>query len=297
MKKLTFSGRVFILRTQALGSIWFQAKFHDLPKEKINEIEKIIKTFICKGKQKAPIKYKIMKLPKDLGGLNVPDIDLQYKVLRTSWIKAYQDSNNRADWKPIVNYIIDTMTNSKRLGKDIVAYPKRYPKSSTKHFWATNLKAFKHLGGFITENHGKLIYTPKRAMNESITAFTDITNLMIKGINTLSKIAKTSLEGEITLNTPRTIKSENRLPRVMNKSAWEKLEQAIPKDTIPPNFILTEDEQSAKIMEINQVGPKQYISTNYRAKRAMEHLDEIIFEKTDSPARPYKRNKFIEDKY
>jgi len=50
-------------------------------------------------------------------------------------------------------------------------------------------------------------------------------------------------------------------------------------------------------MEINQVGPKQYISTNYRAKRAMEHLDEIIFEKTDSPARPYKRNKFIEDKY
>ena len=93
----SYEGRVLILRTQALGSIWFQAKFHELTEAKISIIEKTIKIFICKNKQKAPIKYNVMKLPRDLGGMNVSDIRLQYQVLSTGWIKAYYDSNNKAD--------------------------------------------------------------------------------------------------------------------------------------------------------------------------------------------------------
>lgn len=68
----SYEGRILALRTQALGSIWFQAKFHELPKSKIILIEKMIKNFVCKNKQRAPIKYNLMKLPRDLGGMNVP---------------------------------------------------------------------------------------------------------------------------------------------------------------------------------------------------------------------------------
>jgi hypothetical protein len=296
LKNLSYNGRVFVLRTQAMSSIWFQAKFHDLPKEKIKSIEKMIKNFVCKSKQRAPIKYNILKLPKDLGGLNVPDIGLQYQVLRTSWIKAYLDSSNKADWKPLANMIIDNITNTPGIGKDIMLYPKRYPKISTKHFWNTNLKAFKSLNGYITDTHDKLIYTPLRAMNESITAFTNITMLMKSGINTLFKVATTSEDGEIILNTPKTIKAENRLARALSKSSWEKLNQAIPKETLPPNYIFTEDEESTKIIKINQIGHKEFTSTNYRLKRSTENFDNTIFEQTDSPIRTYKRNKVLEDK-
>ncbi len=294
MKNLSYNGRVFVLRTQAMGSIWFQAKFHDLSKDKIKKIENLIKVFICKGKQRAPVKYKILKLPKDLGGLNVPDISLQYQVLRTSWLKAYLDSNNNADWKPLVNMIIDHITDTPGIGKDIISYPKRYPKRSTKHFWNTNLRSFKSLNGFTTDNHGKLVYTPLRVMNESISAFTDITLLMRSGINTLSKVAKIHDEGEITLNSPSTIKMDNQLARVLPLPMWERLNQAIPKDTLPPNYIFTEDVKSTKIMEITHSGHKEYISRNFRPKRSIENFDNTIFEQTDSPSRPYKRHKLLE---
>lgn len=133
-----------------------------------------------------------MKLPKDLGGLSVPDIGLQFEVLRTSWIKSYLDSNNKADWKPLVGMTIENITKTPGIGKDIIVYPKRYPKSSTRHFWTTNLRAFKRLNGCIPDNQNQLVYTPQRALNETITTFTDITMLMKNGINRLSQIAKTS---------------------------------------------------------------------------------------------------------
>ena len=288
MKNLTFYGRVFVLKTQALSSIWFQAKFHDLPNDKIKNIEKLIKTFLCKGKQRAPIKYKIMKLPKDLGGLNVPDIKLQYQVLRTSWIKNYTDSNNKADWKPLVQMMIEHITNTPGIGKDILKYPKRYPKTSTKHFWTTNLKAFRSLNGYTIDDHSKIIYTPKRAMTETITAFTDITMLMKSGINTLSKITKITEEGQITLNTPKTIKTENRLQRAMPKSQWEKLDQSIPKDTIPPNFILTEDERSKKSWRSTKLAPKNTFQQTTELKELQTTLTILFLNAQTLPLDPIK---------
>lgn len=85
LKNLLHEGRVFILRSQALSAIWFQAKFHDLPKK---QADKLVKTFICKGKSRAPTQYKYMKFPRTLGGINVPDIEPHYNVLRMTWIKA-----------------------------------------------------------------------------------------------------------------------------------------------------------------------------------------------------------------
>ena len=84
-----------------------------------------------------------MKLPKELGGLNVPDIQLYYEVLRMSWIKSLYNSHNRSDWKPLAIMAIDTLTENPGIGKDILSYPKKFPKKSTPHFWTTNIRACK----------------------------------------------------------------------------------------------------------------------------------------------------------
>lgn len=157
LKNLSYEGRIFVLRTQALSSILFQAKFHELPKARIHEIKKIVKEFVCKNKQRAQIKFKLIKLPRDLGGMNVPDIQVQFNVLQTSWIKAYSDSRNKADWKPLAANLIDTITKTPDIGKEIIAYPRRYPKASAKNFWTTNLKAFQKLNGYTTDNQNRAI--------------------------------------------------------------------------------------------------------------------------------------------
>jgi hypothetical protein len=297
MKNPTYEGRVFILRSQALSSIWFQAKFHELTKHKILEIERIVKNFVCKGKLKAPIKYNIMKLPRDLGGLNVPDIALSHQVLRTSWIKAYYDNTNKGDWKPLVKLIIENLIDTPGIGKDIISYPKRYPKVASKHFWTTNLRAFKSLNGFTTDDHKNTIYTPTRALSETLTTFTDNTYLMKHGLSKLSQVASINPDdGSICLHSPQTIKSGNRLNRAMRKTTWDEINAKIPKETIPPKHILTEDHKSRKILEITPSSSTEYSAITYRPRQTDESPNEDIFNLSDSPLRPFKRNKLEEEK-
>lgn len=296
LKNLSHEGRVFVLRTQALGSIWFQAKFHELPKARIREIEAIVKDFVCKGKKRAPIQYNIMKLPKDLGGMNVPDIQLQFLVLRTSWIKALSDNRNKADWKPLVHNLIENITKIKGIGKDIIAYPRRYPKTSTKNFWTTNLKAFQKLKGYTTDNQDQIIYTPARLMGETIAKFSYISSLMQQGISKISEIATAHDDGSIQIHTPQTIKTNHKLARAVTRNQLNKFRAIVPIYTIPPNHILTSDEKSAKILEITPNLEHEYTVTTFRPTQQSKNLYDDIFDQSDSPIRPYKRNKIEEMK-
>lgn len=238
-----------------------------------------------------------MKLPRDLGGMNVPDISLQYQVLRTSWIKACYDFNNKADWKPLAGLLIESLTNTPGIGKDIITFPKRYPKVSSVHFWTTNLKAFKYLQGYTTDNLKNVIYTPVRAINETLTTFTDISSLMKSGINKLEQVATVNnSDCSIELHTPRTNKSENKLKRVMSKRTWDRLKESIPSNTIPPTHILTEDHKSCKILEIIQTTNNEYSAVPYRPITTNQNFNEINFEISDSPIRPFKRLKSEEEK-
>lgn len=135
-------------------------------------------------------------------------------------------------------------------------------------------------------------------MNETLTTFTDITSLMKGGINRLAQVATVNnTEGTIDLHTTRTIKSENKLSRKkMSTKTWEKLKEAIPSSTIPPKHILTEDHKSCKILEIVQSTSYEYSAVTYRPAKAIENFNEINFELSDSPIRPFKRMKSEEAK-
>jgi putative protein kinase ArgK-like GTPase of G3E family len=90
-------------------------------------------------------------------------------------------------------------------------------------------------------------------MGKTITTFTDISQLMREGINKVTQVASINKDDErISLHTPRTVKSENKLARVLSKKYWNMLNKSIPKETIPPKHILTEDSKSKKILEVIQ---------------------------------------------
>ena len=138
---LTYSGRIFVCRQQALASIWFHAKFHTLSDSHLRQIEKIIKKFVCKGKSKFLVQYNIAKLPRHLGGLNIPDIFLKNSLLRLKWIVELLDHNNNAEWRRMALPQLDQIANFRNMGSNILRYRHRLPHKKSLDFWRTNLNA------------------------------------------------------------------------------------------------------------------------------------------------------------
>ena len=309
-KNLSYEGKVMALRNQALCTIWFHAKFHHLPISRKKQIESLVKTFICKGKRRAPIQYSIMKYPRNLGGINIPDIDLQYTVLRMSWIKAFYDKHNHADWKPLVAMSIEQLSNTPGIGYHLISYPKKFPKlhgtttssdppnpedaPTPPHHWIINYNAFKKLKGTILDDRQDLLYTPQGLSGERIAAYCDMNYFTSRNVTEMSQIIKPIHEdGSVELKTPKTIKSDNRLDRLMQKRSWDSLNTKILKETRPPEFVLTSDDKSDKVIHIFQEEDK-LMGKTFRPIKIPELQETDLYEQSDSPVKQYKRNKTLE---
>ena len=286
-KFLTYEGRVFILKQQALASIWFQAKFHYLPPHRIKQIESIIKKFINNGKNRTIINYSIMKRPKESGGLGVPDIELYAACLRASWIQALLDQNNHAEWKQLAKLEIDAITNSKDIGANILNIATKRPKRAESNFWAANLKYYHQLGGKYDPELAKLSYTPTRLLNEPISTF-HFTNAINSKITKMSDIIKEFTEsGAPILLSPKSIKTKNNTNKTIYRKSLLSIEQKMPNSTIPPLYVHDEDEKSPFILEITEDSEPH----TYKAKRFRPNEEEPeIFKETNSPHKPFPRN-------
>ena len=71
------------------------------------------------------------------------------------------------------------------------------------------------------------------------------------------------------------------------------------KSTIPPTHILTEDEKSVKILEINPISETEYTTRTYRPRLLLltdDIFNDIFFDQTNSPYKSFKRSKIEEMK-
>lgn len=290
-KFLTYEGRIFVLKQQALGSIWFQAKFHYLPPDKIKEIDKIIKNFINSGKLRSPINYNIMKLPKEYGGLGAPDINLYSQCIRISWIHALMDSNNKAEWKKLAQLEIDHFSNRLGLGANILQASKKCKQLKPEHgFWQANINFFQQLGGTYDPRILNLAYTPQRLMNEPISSFCDLEILDRYQIqNTKQVIKEIKPTGGISLHSPKSLKTNFSMARILGSKARTTLINSIPSNTVPPKYMLEKKRGQESILhEISNDGLEY---KHKRLKLSPDHpRDENIYKYTDSPSKPYQRN-------
>ena len=106
-RNLTYFGKVIILKSLVISNITYIMSA--LPTFKfINKIiEKLIYSFIWKGKDK--IKRRTIIGRTDKGGLNMPDFLLQSYALKTSWLhRLLHDQNENALWKILPNIYLNS---------------------------------------------------------------------------------------------------------------------------------------------------------------------------------------------
>ena len=92
-RNLTISGKVLLINS--LMSSIFIYRMYVLPplsKPQLERIQKIIKSFLWKGK-KPKIPTCILELPKEEGGLNLCNFGTRYDAIQASWVqKAISDN-------------------------------------------------------------------------------------------------------------------------------------------------------------------------------------------------------------
>jgi len=282
-KQLTLDGKVIALKQQALSSIMFQAKFHQLTDIAIKKIDKTIHSFINNGKTKSPIKYEILKLHKEQGGIYLPDIKLMYKISRAKWIKELMNPNITSEWKQLANLEIDIIAKRHNMGINILQYPKLLTRNQG--FWYIALTSFFQLGGVYTPNFNINNYTPQRLLNEPLSTFMDNKKLNEKISNTHQIIRTFSETGAPIPTSPKSIKQQNQQPRLILKRTYEKLQSAIPDKTLPPDYVddLGEN-RSPKIAKIIKIEDDVLVRQNFK------RIKEDHFAPTGSPLRPYTRD-------
>ena len=227
----------FVCKQQALSAIWFHAKFHTLPKSRIRQIEAAIKKFICKGKSRFIINYRLAKLPRHLGGLGAPDVFVQYHTLRLSWIKALLDENNNAEWRTLAIPRLDTISKRHKMGLNILRYPHLVPKRECTDFWTTNLQSFRIFGGKVEPPNPSPHLIQLRS--EHLSTYTDSAVFLNKGVTTFNDlIASTNPNGSISYKTNQILKQEFELHRMINKNKYDRELNAFPRTFAAPNYFL-----------------------------------------------------------
>ena len=264
---LTYQGRVLVLRTQALGAITFHAKFNVVPPTIVRKIDNEIKNFVRKGKKKFIINYEIAKLPRELGGLNIPDIDLHIQSTQLSLLQPYLDDNNRhkIEWLELANQYINSTTNHLNLNENILRYKKYSPKGPQTFIFPYVMKLFhKHHGQVESPNCTNI--TTKELFNEPLSTYTIMDSLNNSKISQVQQVVETiHSDGQVQLYSSNKLKELYSLRRKIPEKTMRSLLAALPTRTRPPNHIFYIDENSSNILcEINQ-DPND--STSIQAKR------------------------------
>ena len=116
MRSLSLEGRILIFKTLAISKIVYLAMVIDVPNSIVDELKKIQKKFIWKGK--AP-KIKHSTICRDYcnGGLKNVDISSKIISIQCSWLSKLFD-NNFQQWKIVPLYLI-----SKTFGKKFKFHP------------------------------------------------------------------------------------------------------------------------------------------------------------------------------
>ena len=206
----------------------FHSKFNTVPPHIIKSIDTEIKDFIKKGKKKFIISYNTAKLPRTLGGIHAPDINLLVQSSQLTILRNLLDPNNTAEWKHLaLNHINNVLRH-----KNLVSGNDR------DSFILYLIKLFFKLGGKVDPLNRSNI-TTKELLDESISTYIDSRPLHRHKITTIHEVVATmSTSGHIEISPAAELKIQYSLRRKFNKRTMDQLQDALPSRTRPPNHIL-----------------------------------------------------------
>ena len=100
---LTLFGKIQVIKSFAIPKILYRASLISIKKDFIKRINKLLYSFIWKGKDK--IKRTALINPYDEGGLKMPDVESMISAQRVLCIKKYL-SSNPAGWKFFLDFYL-----------------------------------------------------------------------------------------------------------------------------------------------------------------------------------------------
>ena len=102
-RKLSIEGRAVLIRTYALATIIYLTTVFSIPDPIITRINKAIFTFLWKNGTELVARATCF-LPKDQGGLNIPNIQITKRTVKTKWVKQIVDQRNQTKWIHFARY-------------------------------------------------------------------------------------------------------------------------------------------------------------------------------------------------
>ena len=101
-RKLTSLGKTTVIKTFALPQMIYPLSVLSNPPESVlSDINSSIFKFIWDNKPER-IKINRLKLPFDMGGLNIPDIFDYNRSLKAGWVKRYLDTHMQGKWEQLL---------------------------------------------------------------------------------------------------------------------------------------------------------------------------------------------------
>ena len=95
---------IIIITTILLSKLWYICSVFPLPKDLLQEINKIIYTFLWNNKNPEPIARETLFLPRERGGLGILVPSIESQALRTKYLLQLGKENNTNIWTYLGRY-------------------------------------------------------------------------------------------------------------------------------------------------------------------------------------------------
>ena len=103
-RHLSLKGKTIIINTILLSKLWYVCSVFPLPKDLLQEINKIIYTFLWNNKNPEPIARETLFLPRERGGLGILVPSIESQALRTKYLLQLGKENNTNIWTYLGRY-------------------------------------------------------------------------------------------------------------------------------------------------------------------------------------------------
>ncbi|KAI1782546.1 hypothetical protein LXA43DRAFT_905491, partial [Ganoderma leucocontextum] len=102
--RLSNNGKQLIAKSLIQSISLYLATVNGMPKDVEKRMEKILRDFLWDGKKIGYMRYDEVIMPKEDGGLNMPDIRARNEAIQVMWLQRYLKEDSK---RPVWAFVLD----------------------------------------------------------------------------------------------------------------------------------------------------------------------------------------------
>ena len=117
MRDLSLKGKKTVINILAAACLWYPAYVYHLPDWALKKLNEALWSFLW-GSKKDPVKRAVVKLPFELGGLQIVDLEKKSQAIKMTWIAKLFDENCPGKFKHTMIEILNQYKEA-NFGKNV----------------------------------------------------------------------------------------------------------------------------------------------------------------------------------